>query len=138
MGAVIGIIGGMVSIACIIGIHTAKQQLLYSPSVQVTKKRRECIPEVDSPDAVMRSADKFMSKSFLRKVGHIQDRHEHTMNEQARYGSTRRYACMHPSVYQNYRKTQILCVGGWVGYLLTVGYFLFDARNVAAPRNLKP
>ncbi|KAL6493235.1 hypothetical protein OROGR_032994 [Orobanche gracilis] len=89
MGVVVGILGGMVSVACLIGIHTAKQQLLHSPSVHLTKKRRECIPEVDNPDAVIQSADKFMSKSFLRKVGHIQDRHAHNMNEQARYGSTR-------------------------------------------------
>ncbi|KAL3655156.1 hypothetical protein CASFOL_000942 [Castilleja foliolosa] len=90
MGVVIGIIGGMVSVACMMGIHTAKQQLLYSPSVQVTKKKRESIPEVDSPDAVIQSSDKFLSKSFLRKVGHIQDRHDHHINEQARYGATRR------------------------------------------------
>ncbi|KAL6572426.1 hypothetical protein OROMI_013384 [Orobanche minor] len=91
MGVVVGILGGMVSVACLIGIHTAKQQLLHSPSVQLTKKRRECIPEVDSPEAVIQSADKFMSKSFLRKVGHIQDRHAHNMNEQARYDSSCRY-----------------------------------------------
>ncbi|KAL7094141.1 hypothetical protein ACP275_11G083000 [Erythranthe tilingii] len=73
MWAVIGIMGGLVGMACCIGIHTAKQQLFHSPSVQVTKKRRECIPEVDSPEAVIRSADKFENKSFLRKVAHIQD-----------------------------------------------------------------
>ncbi|KAK4413499.1 hypothetical protein Salat_2762500 [Sesamum alatum] len=79
MWMVIGLLGGMVGIACCIGVHTAKQQLFHSPSVQVTKKRRECIPEVDSPDAVIRSADKFETKSFLRKIAHIQD-NKHTTN----------------------------------------------------------
>ncbi|PIN05587.1 hypothetical protein CDL12_21871 [Handroanthus impetiginosus] len=66
MWAVIGIMGGMVSIACCIGIHTAKQQLFHSPSVQVTKKKRECIPEVDFSDDVRRSADKFETLSKLK------------------------------------------------------------------------
>ncbi|CAA0827348.1 F-box/LRR-repeat protein 14 [Striga hermonthica] len=88
MGVVIGIIGGMVGLAACIGIHTAKQQLLHSPSVQVTKKRRECIPEVESPDDIVSSADKFVHKSFLRKVGRIQERHGHNVDEHARYGHT--------------------------------------------------
>ncbi|KAG8365773.1 hypothetical protein BUALT_Bualt17G0006700 [Buddleja alternifolia] len=73
MWMVIGLLGGMVGIACCMGIHTAKQQLLHSPSVHVSKKRRESVPEVDNPDAIIRSSDNFTNKSFLRKVGHIQD-----------------------------------------------------------------
>ncbi|KAI3467829.1 hypothetical protein Pfo_024492 [Paulownia fortunei] len=83
MWVVIGLLGGMLSIAGCIGIHTAKQQLLHSPSVQVTKKRRECVPEVDSPDAVIRSADKFANKSFLRKVARIQ-KNKHAHNDPTR------------------------------------------------------
>ncbi|KAL0286822.1 UNVERIFIED_CONTAM: Sterol 14-demethylase [Sesamum calycinum] len=95
MWAVIGIMGGMVGVACCIGVHTAKQQLFHSPSVQVTKKRRECIPEVDSPDAVIRSADKFETKSFLRKVAHIQD-NKHTANAPARGAYTRAFGSCFP------------------------------------------
>ncbi|XP_051116091.1 uncharacterized protein LOC127241204, partial [Andrographis paniculata] len=68
----LGIIGGLVGAAGCIAIHTAKQQLFHSPSVQVTKQKRECIPEVDNPDAVIKSASKFENKSFLRKIAHIQ------------------------------------------------------------------
>ncbi|KAL0385260.1 UNVERIFIED_CONTAM: hypothetical protein Sradi_2920300 [Sesamum radiatum] len=92
MWVVIGLMGGMVGVACCIAVHTAKQQLLHSPSVQVTKKRRECIPEVDSPDAVIRSADKFETKSFLRKIAHIQD-NKHTANAPARGAYSRSREC---------------------------------------------
>ncbi|KAL3818754.1 hypothetical protein ACJIZ3_004659 [Penstemon smallii] len=73
MMMVFGILGGMICFAGSIGLHTAKQQLMHSPSVQVTKKKRQSIPEVDNPDAVLGSADKFANKSFLRKVAHIQE-----------------------------------------------------------------
>ncbi|KAL8038104.1 hypothetical protein ABFX02_11G082500 [Erythranthe guttata] len=87
MWAVIGIMGGLVGTACCIGIHTAKQQLFHSPSVQVTKKRRECVPEVDTPEAVIRSADKFENKSFLRKVAHIQDNRNRAVHPDPYYRS---------------------------------------------------
>ncbi|XP_057507919.1 uncharacterized protein LOC130790877 [Actinidia eriantha] len=64
---------GMIVVAVSIGAHTAKQQLFHSPAVQVSKKRRESVPEVDDPDFVVGDADKFINKSFLRKVAHIQD-----------------------------------------------------------------
>lgn len=64
---------GMVVVAVSIGTHTAKQQLMHSPTVYLSKKRRESMPEVEDPDRVISSADKFVNKSFLRKVAHIQD-----------------------------------------------------------------
>ncbi|KAK9276754.1 hypothetical protein L1049_006290 [Liquidambar formosana] len=66
---------GMLLVAMSIGAHTAKQQLVHSPSVRVSKKRRKSIPEVEDPDRVVASADKFVNKSFLRKVAHIQEHH---------------------------------------------------------------
>ncbi|XP_057971877.1 uncharacterized protein LOC131160324 [Malania oleifera] len=63
---------GMVLVAVAIGVHTAKQQLVHSPTVLVKKKKRESFPEVEEPDAVVDSADELLKKSFLRKVAHIQ------------------------------------------------------------------
>ncbi|CAH9086277.1 unnamed protein product [Cuscuta epithymum] len=64
---------GFVSVVLFMGVHTAKNQLIHSPSVQVKKKKRENLVEVDDPKTVVGSADKFVNKSFLRKVGQIQD-----------------------------------------------------------------
>ncbi|CAK9178792.1 unnamed protein product [Ilex paraguariensis] len=74
---------GMLAVALSIGAHTAKQQLVHSPTVFVNKKKRETVPEVDDPDVVIGSADKFVNKSFLRKVAHIQD-HNYTLPDPAR------------------------------------------------------
>ncbi|RWW20542.1 hypothetical protein BHE74_00021478 [Ensete ventricosum] len=63
----------MVVAALAIGAHTAKQQLVHSPGVWVNKKKRESIPEVEMPDQVAGQAGRFVDKSFLRKVAHIQD-----------------------------------------------------------------
>lgn len=71
--APIYIVMGMVVGALTMGTHTAKQQLMHSPSVQVSKKRREMIPEVEDPDHSINAADKFLNKSFLRKIAHIQE-----------------------------------------------------------------
>lgn len=64
---------GLVAAAVAIAIHTAKQQLVHSPVVNFRKTKRESVPEVEDPDAVISSADKFINKSFLRKVAHVQD-----------------------------------------------------------------
>nr|XP_019703187.2 uncharacterized protein LOC105036460 [Elaeis guineensis] len=64
---------GMILLALSIGTHTAKQHLMHSPSVRVSKKKREVVAEVVDPDQVTSEADRFISKSFLRKVAHIQD-----------------------------------------------------------------
>lgn len=64
---------GMVLMALSIGAHTAKQQLMHAPAVNVSKKKRESVPEVEDPDQVVDSADKFLNKSFLRKLAHVQE-----------------------------------------------------------------
>ncbi|XP_039172687.1 uncharacterized protein LOC104453110 isoform X2 [Eucalyptus grandis] len=71
--APVGMVFAMLLVAMTIGMHTMKQQLAHSPGVRVSKKKRETVPEVDDPDSVVRSADKFLNKSFLRKVAHIQE-----------------------------------------------------------------
>ncbi|KAF9622908.1 hypothetical protein IFM89_035141 [Coptis chinensis] len=57
---------------------TAKQHLWYSPAVQVSKKRRGSLPELSDPDYVVDESDKFIKRSFFRKVAHVQD-HNPTM-----------------------------------------------------------
>ncbi|RRT74070.1 hypothetical protein B296_00013355 [Ensete ventricosum] len=69
----IAVVFGMVVAALAIGAHTAKQQLVHSPGVWVNKKKRESIPEVEMLDQVAGQAGRFVDKSFLRKVAHIQD-----------------------------------------------------------------
>ncbi|THG21643.1 hypothetical protein TEA_000272 [Camellia sinensis var. sinensis] len=79
----IAVVFGLVAVALAIGVHTAKQQLFHSPAVQISKKRRESIQEVEDPDYVMVDSNKFLNKSFLRKVAHIQD-HDPTQTNPTR------------------------------------------------------
>ncbi|KAI3916954.1 hypothetical protein MKW98_014415 [Papaver atlanticum] len=88
---------GMVVLALTFGAHTAKQQLVYSPSVQVSKKKRETLPELEQPDYVIGETDKFIGKSFLRKVGHIQDPNSATIPNPVR-----------GDIYTSPRKTESL------------------------------
>ncbi|KAG9447315.1 hypothetical protein H6P81_013443 [Aristolochia fimbriata] len=64
---------GMIALSVSLGVFTMRQQLLYSPSVSVRKKRRETLPEVVEPDAVAETADKFVHKSFFRKLASAQE-----------------------------------------------------------------
>ncbi|GAY40598.1 hypothetical protein WN944_026971 [Citrus x changshan-huyou] len=64
---------GLVAVAVTIGTHTIKQQLAHSPSVSLSKKKRSSLSEVEDPESAVNSSDKFVNKSFLRKVAHIQD-----------------------------------------------------------------
>lgn len=64
---------GLVAVAVTIGTHTIKQQLAHSPSVSLSKKKRSSLSEVEDPESAVNSSDKFVHKSFLRKVAHIQD-----------------------------------------------------------------
>lgn len=84
---------GMVLLAVTIGTHTAKQQLMHSPTVYLNKKRRESIPEVEDPDRVISSADKFVNNSFLRKLAHIQD-NTRTLPDPSRPDPYTRYICL--------------------------------------------
>ncbi|XP_068663112.1 uncharacterized protein [Aristolochia californica] len=64
---------GLITVSVSLGLLTAKQELLYSPNVFLSKKRRESVPEVNDPDYVFDEVDKFIHKSLFRKVAHIQD-----------------------------------------------------------------
>ncbi|PKI32429.1 uncharacterized protein LOC116194936 [Punica granatum] len=64
---------GMIVLQLSFGIHTAMQQLSCSPGVRVKKSRRETLPEVVEPEVVAEESEKFLTKSFFRKVAHIQD-----------------------------------------------------------------
>lgn len=64
---------GMIALSTGLGLHTAWQQLRNSPTVRVNKQRRETLPEVVEPDHVVEEADKYVKKSFFRKVAHVQD-----------------------------------------------------------------
>ncbi|XP_011040301.1 PREDICTED: uncharacterized protein LOC105136599 isoform X2 [Populus euphratica] len=64
---------GMITVSISLGLYTAKQQVLYAPNVRARKKTRETVPEVVDPDKVVDEADKFIKKSFFRKVAHVQE-----------------------------------------------------------------
>ncbi|KAL3570049.1 hypothetical protein D5086_027298 [Populus alba] len=64
---------GMITVSISLGLYTAKQQVLCAPNVRVRKKTRETVPEVVDPDKVVDEADKFIRKSFFRKVAHVQE-----------------------------------------------------------------
>ncbi|TYH84822.1 hypothetical protein ES332_D02G222100v1 [Gossypium tomentosum] len=66
-------VGGMVAVAIMIAAHTEKQQLRHCPNVVITKQKRASISELDSPNQATASGQKFLNKSFLRKVAHIQE-----------------------------------------------------------------
>lgn len=71
--APIYVVLGLLAVAVTIGTHTIKQQLAHSPSVSLSKKKRSSFSEVEDPESAVNSSDKFVNKSFLRKVAHIQD-----------------------------------------------------------------
>ncbi|KAG9447317.1 hypothetical protein H6P81_013445 [Aristolochia fimbriata] len=74
--APIAIVLGMCGVAVAMAMHSAKQQLLHHPGVTISKKRRESLMEADNPDKALKEANKFLTKSFLRRVAHIQDSNE--------------------------------------------------------------
>ncbi|XP_062170054.1 uncharacterized protein LOC133875830 [Alnus glutinosa] len=64
---------GMIALSVGLGLHTATHHLARNPSVFVSKKRRETIPEVVEPEHVAEEAEQFIRKSFFRKVAHVQE-----------------------------------------------------------------
>ncbi len=64
---------GMIATSVTLGLYTAFHQLRNSPDVFVNKKLRETLPEVEYPEKVAESADRFVGKSFFRKVAHVQE-----------------------------------------------------------------
>lgn len=71
--APVSIVLGMVAVATSLGIYTALHQLHSAPNVHLKKSRRETIPEVVEPEKVMAEAEKFVKKSFFRKVAHLKE-----------------------------------------------------------------
>lgn len=59
MGIVFGAVG--------MGIHTAYHQLVHSPAVKISKKNRSSLWELDRPDQIIHSGDRFVKRSFFRK-----------------------------------------------------------------------
>lgn len=96
--APLGMVLAMVLVAMMMGTHTAKQQLVHSPGVKVSKKKRETVPEVEDPDGVISSADKFLNKSFLRKVAHIQE-DTRTIPDPVRANPYTKYVQHHSSLF---------------------------------------
>ncbi|KAK2634739.1 hypothetical protein Ddye_029531 [Dipteronia dyeriana] len=74
---------GLLTVALTIGTHTAKQQLVHCPNVSVSKKKRRSLSEVEDPDRAVNSSDKFLNKSFLRKMANIQE-HNRVLPDSAR------------------------------------------------------
>ncbi|XP_074350445.1 uncharacterized protein LOC141689853 [Apium graveolens] len=63
MGIVFGAVG--------MGIHTAYHQLVHSPAVKISKENRSSLWELDRPQQIRHSGDKFVNRSFFRKFGKI-------------------------------------------------------------------
>ncbi|KAK2974143.1 hypothetical protein RJ640_021434 [Escallonia rubra] len=64
---------GMIVVSTSLGLYTAMHQLRRAPDVLVRKSRRKTLPEVVEPEHVVDQTKKFITKSFFRKVGHVQD-----------------------------------------------------------------
>lgn len=63
---------GMLVVVLAVAVHTAYQNIVHSPGIKLSKKKRESLPEVDDPDATVHSSGNLINKSFLRKIGQIQ------------------------------------------------------------------
>lgn len=68
------ILAGFTGGAVFLAVRSVYQQVFHHPGVQFNKANRSMMPEVDDPDSTLASGDKFMSRSVLRKVAHIQKR----------------------------------------------------------------
>ncbi|CAN4086538.1 unnamed protein product [Withania somnifera] len=68
---------GLIALSMGFGLHTAMHQLKRAPNVSVKKSRRETIAEVTEPEEVVDDAEKFLKKSFFRKVAHVQEFDDH-------------------------------------------------------------
>lgn len=99
--APIAIVLGFITVPIIIGLHSLKQQLMHAPSVVFDKKKRESMFEVEQPDVAVSSSDRFINKSFLRKVGRIQDPGNPTMPDPVQRDAFTRYihTCIHILIY---------------------------------------
>ena len=82
--APVAIIGGFVALAVAMAGHSLKQQLMHARGVSTRKNRRAAVAEVDDPDNCVSSADKYINKSWLRKVGQIQDKSSAILSDPTR------------------------------------------------------
>ncbi|KAM3246358.1 hypothetical protein P3L10_008125 [Capsicum annuum] len=64
---------GLIALSMGFGLQTAMHQLKRAPNVSLKKSRRETVPEVTEPEEVVDDSEKFLKKSFFRKVAHVQD-----------------------------------------------------------------
>ncbi|KAL6584642.1 hypothetical protein OROMI_003931 [Orobanche minor] len=64
---------GFIALQASFGLFTAFHQMARSPNVTLKKSRRETIPEVVEPERVAEHGERFLKKSFFRKIAHIQD-----------------------------------------------------------------
>ncbi|KAI8529307.1 hypothetical protein RHMOL_Rhmol12G0215200 [Rhododendron molle] len=63
---------GLIGLSATLGLYTAMHQLSHAPNVRVRKSLRETIPEVVVPELTVEEGDKFIKKSWFRKLAHIQ------------------------------------------------------------------
>ncbi|XP_010418315.1 PREDICTED: uncharacterized protein LOC104703921 [Camelina sativa] len=82
--APVAIIGGFVGLTVLMAGHSLKQQLVHAPAISTRKNRRAAVAEVDDPENCVSSADKFINKSWLRKVGQIQDKSKAILSDPTR------------------------------------------------------
>ncbi|XP_020245415.1 uncharacterized protein LOC109823550 [Asparagus officinalis] len=59
---------GLIALSVSLGLFTAEHQIAHNPSVRVSKKRREEIPEITDPDRVVSESDQLLNRSLFRKV----------------------------------------------------------------------
>ncbi|KAI8529305.1 hypothetical protein RHMOL_Rhmol12G0215000 [Rhododendron molle] len=65
---------GLIGLSATLGMYTAMHQLSRAPNVRVRKSLRETIPEVVVPELTVEEGDKFIKKSWFRKLAHIQEK----------------------------------------------------------------
>ncbi|XP_074352482.1 uncharacterized protein LOC141691611 [Apium graveolens] len=70
-------LAAMMGVVGLLAGHTVYKNLVHAPSVKLTKTNRGSVSEADYPEEQTTSGGKFVSTSFLRKVGHIQDASRH-------------------------------------------------------------
>ncbi|KAA8542039.1 hypothetical protein F0562_023191 [Nyssa sinensis] len=67
------VVAGMIMLSTTLGLYTATHELKHAPNVHLRKSRRETLPELEDPNHVLDEADKFIKKSFFRKVAHVRN-----------------------------------------------------------------
>ncbi|KAM7483530.1 hypothetical protein LguiB_008113 [Lonicera macranthoides] len=107
---------GLILMSTGFGLYTGIHQLRRAPNVHVKKSRRETLPEVVEPERAVEEADRFIKKSFFRKVAHVQDFElglgiPHPIRGEviARYIYIYIYTCIHTRAYQLTDEIFVVC-----------------------------